>query len=229
MGPSTNRPVTQWSKGEYTDANNKQDDVAMISSYIPYIPDDYGNTTATAAHMFSGTIRRGLISDAADVDTFRIFADIGELTVNVLVVPNWVKEPAWQTFPLATCRANLDVQLQLLDATAAVLATVNPTAVDNVSCPHMPASLSYNITTPGAYFLAVQGSGFLNATHGYTSYGSIGAYAITVLYAPGRPPSPPPPAPPPPPRGPPPPRRRPAGASARRPTAAATAAWPARR
>lgn len=29
MGMSYNKPVTQWSKGEYTNANNKEDDTAV--------------------------------------------------------------------------------------------------------------------------------------------------------------------------------------------------------
>src|SRR5262245_50428523 len=42
MGNSYYQNVSQWSKGEYANANNKQDDLAIIASYVGYRPDDHG-------------------------------------------------------------------------------------------------------------------------------------------------------------------------------------------
>src|SRR5262245_1416772 len=51
MGVGYYSNVTQWSKGEYSDANNTQDDLALISARLPYLADDRGNSTSAAAAL----------------------------------------------------------------------------------------------------------------------------------------------------------------------------------
>src|SRR5205085_816544 len=51
MGTGYHRNVTQWSKGDYLDATNNQDDLKIISGKLTYRKDDYGNTNATAAPL----------------------------------------------------------------------------------------------------------------------------------------------------------------------------------
>src|SRR5258706_1658159 len=52
MGVGYSKPITQWSKGEYANANNTQDDLAIILNYGPtYRVDDYGNTMGTATPL----------------------------------------------------------------------------------------------------------------------------------------------------------------------------------
>ena len=41
MGASYNRSVTQWSQGEYSGANNSQDDLAVIAGELSYRGDDH--------------------------------------------------------------------------------------------------------------------------------------------------------------------------------------------
>ncbi|WP_169314586.1 zinc-dependent metalloprotease family protein [Thiothrix nivea] len=48
MGTGYNRNVSQWSKGEYADANQQQDDVAIIASKVNLQTDDHGNQTGQA-------------------------------------------------------------------------------------------------------------------------------------------------------------------------------------
>ncbi len=51
MGVGYYRSLTQWSKGEYTSANNTEDDLAKLASKIPVIADDHGNTVAAATQL----------------------------------------------------------------------------------------------------------------------------------------------------------------------------------
>ena len=55
MGNSYYNNVTEWSKGEYPDANQTQDDLAIIEGKLGYTPDDHGDTFATAT-LPSGTV-----------------------------------------------------------------------------------------------------------------------------------------------------------------------------
>lgn len=48
MGASYYKPITTWSKGEYANANNREDDLALISTYLGYAQDDHGNTASAA-------------------------------------------------------------------------------------------------------------------------------------------------------------------------------------
>lgn len=67
MGVGYSRQVTTWSKGEYTGANNTEDDIAIVSARIPVRP----------------TSMTGLISTRADADRFPISGP-----VRVTVVPS---------------------------------------------------------------------------------------------------------------------------------------------
>ncbi|HSH14745.1 MAG TPA: M12 family metallo-peptidase, partial [Verrucomicrobiae bacterium] len=57
MGTGYNRNVSQWSKGEYYQANNTQDDLATIAGKLSYRTDDHGGTPggATSLVLSGGT------------------------------------------------------------------------------------------------------------------------------------------------------------------------------
>ncbi|MFC6673212.1 hypothetical protein [Marinobacterium aestuariivivens] len=98
--------VTQWSKGEYADANNTQDDVAIISGQLGYRSDDHGNSpgSATALQVDADGIvavtfpeidpynqdpaNKGVIETRSDVDLFWFDTAEGYVTFNLL--------PAWK-------------------------------------------------------------------------------------------------------------------------------------
>jgi hypothetical protein len=60
MGGSMNRAVSQWSQGEYADANNQEDDLQVIQNTgLPLRPDDHPGTTdlgSQASYAVSGVI-----------------------------------------------------------------------------------------------------------------------------------------------------------------------------
>ena len=163
MGVGYDRQLVQWSKGEYANASNRQDDLAIITKAangVSYLADEAGNTTAAAAPLAlsNNTINQsGLITASTDSDVFRFEATGGALSA---------------TANPATTSPNLDIKLELLNSAGVVQATGNP--VDA-----LPASISSNLAA-GTYYLRVSGTGKGNVlTDGYSSYGSIGAYTLT--------------------------------------------------
>ena len=49
MGVGYYSDVTQWSKGEYSGANNTEDDLQKITVYLPYRPKDHETITLPSA------------------------------------------------------------------------------------------------------------------------------------------------------------------------------------
>ena len=164
MGVGYQRPVSQWSKGEYTSANNtSQDDVALIAAKAPFRTDEAGSTTATAAPALPTV---GYITNAADTDTFVLGTCSGAVT---LTATGAVPSP------------DLDIQLELLNATGTVVSTNNPASayVSRDNATGLSASITANVAT-GAYYARVDGVGNGTGATGYTDYGSIGAYSIAA-------------------------------------------------
>ncbi len=173
MGVGYYQPLVQFSKGEYTGANNTQDDFAVMQSYgLPLRLDDHGDSVA-AATVLSGTLNgsqlnvstQGVIERASDVDVFAFSAAAGAV--------NFTLSPAARS-------ANLDALLTLRDAAGTVLATSNPLDALN-------ATLSSTLLASSTYYLWVQGTGNGDPlATGYSSYGSVGQYALTgSFYPPG--------------------------------------------
>jgi hypothetical protein len=164
MGTAYGRNVSQWSKGEYYDASQSQDDLALLAQKLTYLPDDFGGTAATAGELstdsgaFSVAAR---IETSGDRDRFRFTAIRGTLSVTAAVY----------RCDNGTWGGNADVLLSLYDAAGTLLATNNP-ALDT------RASLSYALPG-GTYFLQIEpvgvGSPMNNPPSGYTVYGSLGA------------------------------------------------------
>ncbi len=95
----------------------------------------------------------------------------GTLTLAALPVP------AYNNIAISS-RANLDILLQVLDASGAVLATFNPTGRPPAS---LAASGQVAIATPGPVYVSLAGTGAGDpVTDGYSSYGSLGSFTCTV-------------------------------------------------
>jgi PKD repeat protein len=173
MGVGYYQSLVQWSKGEYLGANNTQDDYAVAQSNgLPLRVDDHGDTNATATVLVgtsSGGVTtvssQGVIERPTDVDVFVFSAAAGP--VNVTLTP-------------AARSANLDAVVTLRNSAGTVLASANP--VDALN-----ATLSVTVPLAGTYYLSVQGTGKGDPlSTGYSSYGSVGQYALGVnFYTPG--------------------------------------------
>ncbi|MFM9002000.1 MAG: PKD domain-containing protein [Opitutia bacterium] len=162
MGVGYSKDVVQWSKGEYTNASQTQDDLAVIATYLPFVTDDHGDTLAAASVLpdnnldAGGVIRRG-----TDLDLIKIGCGRGALSV---------------TSKVSNQSPNLRMKLELLDDTGAVLKTETATgAVGNMA----PPVLTYTIATKGYYYLRVTGIASGDANTGYSDYASAGRYGMT--------------------------------------------------
>ncbi len=165
MGVGYYKELVQWSKGEYPNANQFQDDLQLIQSYgAPLRADDHGGSIATATALdvesaggVSSLSGSGVIGNRADLDVFRFDAGAGAINLQVDPAP---RSP------------NLDVSATLLDAAGNILATSNPAEALN-------ASISLPVMPAGTYYLLIDGTGKGDLTTGYSDYASLGEYFIT--------------------------------------------------
>ena len=182
MGATYNRPTVQFSKGEYTGANNQEDDLARISgplNGVGYRTDDHGDTLSTATLLIAdaaGVVKTidnfGIIEKRTDKDVFKFSTSGGNITLTI--------NP--KTDPGSTSIADLDIQARLLDSSGTELVKSNATG-------SVPAGLGASITqnvTAGTYYLEIDGVGSLSPLNtGYSDYGSIGQYFISGNVPPG--------------------------------------------
>src|SRR5438552_230401 len=88
MGVGYYSSIVQWSKGEYANANNKQDDLVVMQGYGAAVrASDYGNTLTDAFVLPPGPSlsAAGTIETAADVDAFKFTTGSGTINLNVQV------------------------------------------------------------------------------------------------------------------------------------------------
>jgi alpha-tubulin suppressor-like RCC1 family protein len=168
MGAAYNASLLQWSKGEYANANNVEDDLAIIgvaTNGFGYVADDIGDSraTATTASVNTTTLTAsGLISTTDDVDYFSFTVPACSLTLSAIS-----PSPS----------PNLDIRIEIQDSTGAILISANPY--------ELYASAEVGLTA-GTYYIKIEGVGRGNPlTDGYSDYASLGAYSLTgVIGAP---------------------------------------------
>ena len=169
MGSGYYKPLVQFSRGEYSGANNKEDDFIVAQSYgVPIRRDDHGNTALTSTPfpqtVSGGTVNGsldGVIEDAGDSDVFQIAAGSGPISASV--------SPASRS-------PNLDTVLSLIDNSGNVLVTSSPVN-------KLGASITYSMQSQGMYYLAVKGAGQGDAaTVGYSNYGSVGNFRLKASF-----------------------------------------------
>jgi hypothetical protein len=169
MGVSYYKPLGQFGKGEYPDANNHEPDLDVIAANggTP-MADDHGDTPATATGLGSGpaVAATGLITSDADVDVFRVEAAAGVATFDVAP---------------AGVSPNLDVLLEVRDGAGVLIASDDgPSALVNYdTVSGLAASVSTTLPAAGAYFVLVSGVGAGSLATGYSGYGSLGAFRLT--------------------------------------------------
>lgn len=167
MGVGYYKELVQFSKGEYLDANNHEDDfLVMQNNGVMFAADDFGSTIATAAELAptaAGSVNTydilGVTETPSDVDMFRFNSEAGTVTVNAR---------PFERGP------NLDMLVQLRDAGGNVLAESNPADL-------LTGAITFAVPVAGTYYLSVEGTGKGDPLAvGYTGYGSIGRYAVTM-------------------------------------------------
>jgi PKD repeat protein len=171
MGVGYYQALVQWSKGEYQDANQTQDDYAvMVDNGLYPSSDDHGDNPASAttpgfvsSEAGPNSTVTGTIETPADADVFVIAAGAGPVSISATPV---AADP------------NLDIQIELTDESGSLLALVNP--ADQLS-----AGINTTVDA-GTYYIAIEGVGKGDPLGtGYTDYGSLGGYKIVATYADG--------------------------------------------
>ena len=166
MGNAYYRDIVQFSKGEYADADNDEDDFAEIDTFLDIRTDEFGDTIATASgpgEDSPGAINMtGVIETQDDIDVFRIeTGGTGDISLTLLT----------------DAYTNLDTHLELLDSGGSVIAEANP-------ADDFEATLGVTNQPAGVYYIRVEGVGLGTASDGYTDYGSVGEYVLSGGYVP---------------------------------------------
>lgn len=158
MGVGYYKEVTQWSKGEYTNANNTEDDLTVMQNNgISYRTDDHsGNFTGATVIPCSNNVIPGIICNNSDKDVFEFTTGPGNVS--------FAASPA----PLGP---DLNIKLSLFDSQGILITkSENPAVLSKT----LQASLS-----EGTYYIEVCGIGTGDPTTGYSDYASIGQYTLT--------------------------------------------------
>ena len=168
MGFSLQRPISQWSTGEYNNATNTENDIQIIANSqnnFGFAPDDHGSDANTSTALIadaggnvSGSENFGIIRERDDIDMFSFLAEAGMANFN---------------FSPYKVSPNLDIEVRLLDVNNIEVASSNPSGLN--------ATISANLSE-GLYFLEIQGSGAGTVNNGYSDYASLGQYSISGQY-----------------------------------------------
>lgn len=162
MGVGYYQNLTQWSKGEYDNADNTEDDLAIITSQngFGYRTDDHGDSNGSASSLsMNGTSVSGdgIIETNTDYDVFSFTSGSGSISLNI--------DP-FDRGP------NLDILAELYDSSNNLIASSNPLSLLN-------ADINTSVAG-GTYYLHVSGTGKGDPlVDGYSDYGSLGQYTIS--------------------------------------------------
>ncbi|HEY6168907.1 MAG TPA: PKD domain-containing protein, partial [Verrucomicrobiae bacterium] len=148
--------ITQWSKGEYPLANNTEDDLAIIASYVGYRVDDHANSIGGATLLTGTSVSAsGIVERNSDADVFSFNTGAGPVSFTLTGAPRG---------------ANLDALLALYDGTGNLITSVNGTGLNS--------SLSASVAA-GTYYLLVDGAGEGDLATGYSDYASLGQFTLS--------------------------------------------------
>lgn len=156
MGTAYSKPVVQWSKGEYKDANNMQDDLNIIAT-TPNVGYSTASNTSSMIELGTNIITKDVISNSSTSRYFQITVVTGgTLTVDVQPVQY----------------SGLNAVVELLTSGSQSIIKSNPLN-----------DINAKIVTPvkaGKYVIRVGGEGEGEAfVTGYSAYSSIGTFILT--------------------------------------------------
>jgi hypothetical protein len=171
MGVGFYQPVTQWSNGDYVNATNMEDDLAVIRSHgVNLRNDEDENTEKSARKITENKSIGGVITSFGDVDYFSFTSpSTSEYTFIAST---------------ATLSPNLDISASIYrlgDGTSKV--TFNPPL--DVSSTDIAEGLSVKFSqkleSGFTYIVTVSGTLTSSNPTVYSSYGSLGTYRLTAV------------------------------------------------
>jgi uncharacterized repeat protein (TIGR01451 family) len=165
MGAGYYVSVSHWARGEYQDANNQEDELSIITSTgLSYRSQDFGTNLPTATPFYGvNNVTNGVISRTNETDFFSFQTGGGTATVSV---------SPWER------GANLHLFVAVYDANGN--SVTNGETADSVVTGTAPVVLSFPVIN-GKYYVSVGGKGYLDPlTTGYSYYGSLGQYTLSI-------------------------------------------------
>jgi len=164
MGVGYNEPVVQWSRGEYTNPSNTEDDlVRMLSFGAVNRADDHGNNIGSATPLKGVTpFVWGIINSQTDLDFFSFETGAGQATITATPAPRG---------------ANLHILLSLYNSSGGLITSAQ--VADSSSTGTQPVTISQNLPA-GTYYVSIDGVGVGTGSTGYTDYSSIGQFTLQV-------------------------------------------------
>jgi len=153
--------VTQWSRGEYSGADNREDDLVGIATYTGFRGDDHSSVAALATLVGANSTTAGLIGAGGDVDMFAVDAGPGAVTVTVR--------------PSVAAGSNLHAKVTVRGP-GGTSASAQPTAVEGWS-----SVVTFDAPVAARYTIEVEPSSWLTPSTGFSTYGSMGAYLLDVV------------------------------------------------
>lgn len=173
MGGPFGSDDVQWSRGEYSGANQTQNDLNIIKGKLGTVPDDVGNSNSQAKEISSsGGNEIGLIQPQGlgrDIDGYSFKqAKSSEVTVSA--------RPLFEGNNSSGTGANFSMRATLRNSVGSIVAQENPS--------NNPTSNVLNFVgelAPSTYYLTIQNkSPNTNPTTGFTEYGNGGLYQVKV-------------------------------------------------
>lgn len=166
MGSGYYKNVTQFSKGEFSGANNTEDDLSIITGAggLHYKTDDHGNNSISSTHLVSNNSKdidiannNGVIEQSSDSDFFSFYTGGGLIDLS---------------FNGAIPKPNLDIKATLYNESLQ--------EVLSSDTPEKTFTTINTTLTPGTYYIKIEGVGYGNPLNtGYSDYGSLGYYSIS--------------------------------------------------
>ena len=170
MGNGYYNAIVHFSKGEYSGANNFENDLGIVTNSqndVGYRTDDHGNATSSATLIdeATGTIDptkyNGIIEQPTYKDYFEFTTAGGNVNISFQSGMTGVHYSA----------PNLDIQARLLDENGTEVTKSDPSGLN--------ASISTSVQA-GTYYIEIDGVGAGSpSTNGYSDYGSLGYYEMS--------------------------------------------------
>lgn len=157
MGVGYHKAIVQWSKGEYANANNLEDDIAKITSKVPLRTDLIEDDMSTSSTLGLTTVI-GIIESELDADIFSFQTDGGSVSLSAEAVN----------------AGNLDIRLGLYNGFGDLITYSDPSGLG--------ASISTSLAA-GSYFILIEGTAPGNPETAYNEYGSLGQYRLNGNFA----------------------------------------------
>ena len=177
MGAPFGKPYVQWSKGEYPNANQTEDDIAKISGKVGLIADEAANGYANSTNLNLPVNNRTGVIGFQDTDTYK-FTLNSSATVQAEVIPLLGDENEARAANLA-----MNVSMVKLNSSGGVISTVKTIrSTDNSPLSPLTNKFVYDGTvSAGTYALRIyRNSPDTNLATGFGNYGNAGEYRFSV-------------------------------------------------